>query len=253
MVAPPVQIELENVGVAFPIYNTPDLSIRNYLTTSISSGRIDRDTHNKGLLVHGLQNINLKINSGERIGIVGPNGAGKTTMLRLISGIYAPTEGHAKINGSCVSLINISLGIDYEATGRDNIQLRLAMMGLLASVSKQHVDDIIDFSGLGEFIDLPFRTYSSGMRMRLVFAISTLVRPDILIMDEWLATGDLDFHDKAEKRLRAMVDETKILVLASHSEDLLRKNCTRLIWLENGQVKMDGPSDEVANAYFRKS
>jgi lipopolysaccharide transport system ATP-binding protein len=184
------------------------------------------------------------------VGLVGHNGSGKTTLLRVLSGIYHPTQGQAKIQGECVSLINISLGIDPEATGRENIRLRSAMMGLTPAQTNERIDEIIDFSGLGDFIDMPFRTYSSGMQLRLAFAVSTAIRPQILVMDEWLSTGDEDFKQRAEQRMKDVVHATEILILASHSRELLLANCNRVIWLERGQVRMDGGAEEVASAYF---
>jgi len=149
-----------------------------------------------------------------------------------------------------VSLININLGIDPDATGRENIRLRSAMMGMSPDEITEKFDQIADFSGLGEFLDVPFRTYSSGMQLRLAFATSTAVRPEILIMDEWLSTGDEDFKERANARMRELVDSTKILILASHSKDLMKKNCNRIIWLEHGKVKMDGSPDELLPIYF---
>ena len=183
--------------------------------------------------------------------MIGHNGAGKTTLLRVLSGIYAPTEGEAIINGDCISLINISLGIDPEATGRENIKLRAAMIGFTPKETKERMNEIIDFSGLGDFIDMPFRTYSSGMQLRLAFAVSTSIRPQILVLDEWLSTGDEEFRHRAEQRMRALLDSTDILILASHSKELLRQNCTRIIWLAHGSIKETGKPEELLNKYFQ--
>jgi lipopolysaccharide transport system ATP-binding protein len=217
--------------------------------SAVTGGAIDRK-YDGSVIVRGLQNINLKIEAGERVGLIGHNGAGKTTLLRVLSGIYAPTEGEAIINGECVSLINISLGIDPEATGRENIKLRSAMIGYTPKQAREKVDEIIEFSGLGSFIDMPFRTYSSGMQLRLAFAVSTSIRPQILVLDEWLSTGDEEFKHRAEKRMREVVDSTDILILASHSRQLLEENCNRILWLEHGKIKMDGLPNKVAQAYF---
>ena len=149
-----------------------------------------------------------------------------------------------------MSLINISLGIDPEATGRENIKLRAAMMGMSKQDLARQFDEITEFSGLGGFIDLPFRTYSTGMQLRLAFSVSTAIRPEILIMDEWLATGDQDFKQKADDRMKAIISKTHILVLASHSKELLLNNCNRVIWLEHGKIKKDGPAEEVLKDYF---
>jgi ABC-type polysaccharide/polyol phosphate transport system, ATPase component len=245
-------IELRNVGVDFPVFNASSMSFKNRMLSAVTGGAIDRK-HDGSVIVKGLQNINLKIEAGERVGLIGHNGAGKTTLLRVLSGIYAPTEGEAIINGECVSLINISLGIDPEATGRENIKLRSAMIGFTPKETREKVDDIIEFSGLGDFIDMPFRTYSSGMQLRLAFAVSTSVRPQILVLDEWLSTGDEEFKQRAEKRMVEVVDATDILILASHSRPLLERNCNRALWLEHGKVRMDGPCKEVVSKYFGKS
>jgi len=242
-------IELRNVGVDFPVFNASSLSLKNRILSSVTGGLIDRK-YDGSVIVRGLQNLNLKIEAGERVGLIGHNGAGKTTLLRVLSGIYAPTQGEAIINGECVSLINIGLGIDPEATGRENIKLRSAMIGYTPKQARNMVDEIIEFSGLGSFIDMPFRTYSSGMQLRLAFAVSTSIRPQILILDEWLSTGDEEFRHRAEKRMAEVVDSTDILILASHSRQLLEGSCNRLIWMEQGKLKMDGRPDEVATAYF---
>lgn len=242
-------IELKNVEVVFPVYNASSLSLKNRVLSAVTGGKIDR-AYDGAIIVKGLQNINIQINPGERIGLVGHNGAGKTTLLRILSGIYQPTSGDAYIQGDCVSLINIGLGIDPEATGRENILLRGVMMGMTPSEILKISNEIVDFTGLGEFIDLPFRTYSTGMQLRLAFAVSTAVKPQILVMDEWLSTGDEEFKERADRRMAEVVSSAEILILASHSKELLLANCTRLIWLEHGRIRMDGNPTEVAMQYF---
>jgi len=242
-------IELKNVEVVFPVYNASSLSLKNRVLSAVTGGKIDR-AYDGAIIVKGLQNINIQISPGERIGLVGHNGAGKTTLLRILSGIYQPTSGDAYIQGDCVSLINIGLGIDPEATGRENILLRGVMMGMTPSEILKISNEIVDFTGLGEFIDLPFRTYSTGMQLRLAFAVSTAVKPQILVMDEWLSTGDEEFKERADRRMAEVVSSAEILILASHSRELLLANCTRLIWLEHGRIRMDGNPTEVAIQYF---
>lgn len=247
-----VTIELINVDVVFPIHNGASLSFKNKALSSLTKGRIDRE-HDGILTVKSLSDISLTIKPGERVGLIGSNGAGKTTLLRTLSGIYHPTKGQALIQGQCTSLINISLGIDPEATGRENIVLRATMMGMQSKEIQPKIDEIISFTKLGDFIDLPFRTYSTGMQLRLAFAVSTTIDPQILIMDEWLSTGDEGFKEQAEKRLNNIISTAEILVIASHSRELLLNNCNRVIWLENGMVKMDGSPHEVTQEYFNQS
>ncbi|MBB6262474.1 lipopolysaccharide transport system ATP-binding protein [Paenochrobactrum gallinarii] len=242
-------IHLQNVSVEFPIYNSTSRSLKNRVLSIATGGKIERRS-DRLVVVRGLDNVSMTFQDGDRIGLIGHNGSGKTTLLRVLSGIYTPTQGNAVISGDCVSLININLGIDPDATGRENIRLRSAMMGMSPSEISEKLDEISDFSGLGEFLDVPFRTYSSGMQLRLAFATSTAVRPEILIMDEWLSTGDEDFKERANRRMQDLVDSTKILVLASHSKELLIKNCNRVLWLEHGRVKMDGSPDAVLASYF---
>ncbi len=243
------EIRLNDVSVEFPIYNSSSRSLKNRVLSVATGGKIERRTDGL-VIVRGLENISLTLHDGERVGLVGHNGSGKTTLLRVLSGIYTPTQGSAVVDGDCVSLINISLGIDPDATGRENIRLRSAIMGMDPKKMADKFDEIAEFSGLGDFLDMPFRTYSSGMQLRLAFATSTSVRPEILIMDEWLSTGDENFKERANQRMQELVDSTKILVLASHSADLLRKNCNRIIWLEHGRIKMDGEPAEVLSSYF---
>lgn len=244
-------INLIDAGVDFPIYNAAGRSLKTQFMRIATGGGITRrsDGH---VVVQGLSNINLEIKKGERIGLIGHNGAGKTTLLRVLSKIYRPSSGTAIIDGHCTSLLNISLGIDPEATGRENIRLRAAMMGMKKDELALKFNEIADFTDLGDFLDMPLRTYSSGMKMRLAFSISTAINPEILIMDEWLSTGDEAFKEKADIKLRSMIDSTDILILASHSKHLIASNCTRVIWLEKGSIKMDGTPEEILNAYFKK-
>lgn len=242
-------IYLKNVSVEFPIYNSTSRSLKNRVLSIATGGKIERRS-DRLVIVRGLDDVSMTFKDGDRVGLIGHNGSGKTTLLRVLSGIYTPTQGNSVIAGDCVSLININLGIDPDATGRENIRLRSAMMGMDPTEIAEKLDEISEFSGLGEFLEVPFRTYSSGMQLRLAFATSTAVRPEILIMDEWLSTGDEDFKERANKRMQDLVDSTKILVLASHSKELLAQNCNRVIWLEHGRVKMDGATDAVLSAYF---
>jgi len=242
-------IDLAKVCVDFPVFNAAGLSLKNRVISTMTGGRISQGESGR-VTVRGLDNINLRIQPGERVGLIGHNGSGKSTLLRVLSGIYYPTVGDACIEGECVSLINIGLGIDPEATGRQNIRLRAAMMGLTPAETRERVEDIIEFSGLGDFIDMPFRTYSSGMQLRLAFAVSTAIQPQILVMDEWLSTGDEDFRGRAAARMETLVNNTEILVIASHTRSLLESTCNRIIWLEHGRIRSDGNVSETLDAYF---
>jgi len=202
------------------------------------------------VVVRGLDAISLELRRHDRVGLVGHNGSGKTTLLRVLTGVYVPTSGRIDIQGKCTSLINISLGIDPEATGRQNIFLRGALLGFRKEEMKMKLREIEEFSELGGFLEMPVRTYSTGMHLRLAFSISTILQPEILIMDEWLATGDEGFKAKANQRLNELVEKTHILVIASHAKELLAKNCNRVIWLEHGSIRMDGEPTEVLAAYF---
>jgi lipopolysaccharide transport system ATP-binding protein len=214
-------------------------------------GKITLNNQHEVVQIDALKNINIKIKSGERIGVIGGNGSGKSTFLRLCSRIYEPSTGTININGNLSSLINVNIGIDPESTGRENIKLRLVMLGFNNNQINELFNEIIQFSELNQFIDLPFYTYSTGMQLRLAFATSVFIKPEILIMDEWLATGDKDFQEKAEKKLNSIIENSKILILASHSKDLILKTCTRVIWLENGVIKKDGGAEETIQGYFK--
>lgn len=202
------------------------------------------------VIIRALEDLTLTIKDGDRVGLLGHNGAGKSTLLRLLSGVYEPSSGRAAIKGEIGSLIDVSFGIDPEATGRENIYLRGALLGLTRANINAKLEEIIDFSELGDFIDMPVRTYSSGMHLRLAFSVSTIIRPEILLMDEWLSVGDEGFRVRAEARMNELVESTHILVIASHSRELVKETCNRAIWLEHGKIKMDGTPDEVTQAYF---
>jgi len=242
-------IILNNASVSFPIFNVKTYSLKNRIIKSVM-GNITSNNHDKIFHIDALKNINIQIKSGERIGVIGGNGSGKSTFLRLCSRIYEPSTGTININGNISSLINVNIGIDPESTGRENIKLRLVMLGYNNDQINELINPIIEFTELNQFIDLPFYTYSTGMQMRLAFATSVFIKPEILIMDEWLATGDKDFQEKAEKKLNSVIEDSKILILASHSKDLILKTCTRVIWLENGHIRNDGLSKEITQAYF---
>ena len=184
------------------------------------------------------------------MGLIGHNGSGKSTLLKLLGGIYRPTSGTVSRAGVVGSLLDISLGMSPDATGRENIFLRGALQGMSRSEIARLVPGIIEFSELGDFIELPMRTYSSGMLLRLAFSVATVLSPDILLMDEWLSVGDEAFQSKAEARLHEVVSRTSILVIASHSANLISGQCNRVLYLDHGRLIADGPPAEVLPMYF---
>ena len=242
-------IEFSNVCVDFPIYNANGRSLKKRIIQVATGGQLGADQQGR-VVVRALEGLNFSMKDGDRVGLLGHNGAGKSTLLRLLSGVYAPSSGTAHVSGDIGSLIDISLGIDPEATGRENIYLRGGLLGMTRSEINSQIEEIIEFSELGDFIDMPLRTYSSGMHLRLAFAVSTIVRPEILLMDEWLSVGDEGFKHKAEMRMTDLVKSTNILVIASHSRELVLRTCNRVIWLEHGKIRMDSDPQSVATAYF---
>lgn len=226
---------LNNVCVDFPIYNTTGRSLKNQIMQAATGGRMGSNEQGR-VVVRALQNICLDLKEGDRLGVIGHNGAGKSTLLRVISGVYEPIEGFIDIKGKVTSMIDLSLGMDGEATGIENIYLRGALLGLNRRWLSSKVSEVVDFAGLGDFIRMPMRTYSTGMQMRLAFSIATLIQPEILLMDEWLTVGDADFQDKVQERLREIIKKSSILVIATHSPELVKQICNRAIRLERGAV-----------------
>jgi ABC-type polysaccharide/polyol phosphate transport system ATPase subunit len=197
-----------------------------------------------------LKDINLRIAQGERIGIVGGNGAGKSTLLRLLARIYPPTSGRVAIRGSVAPLIEMGAGFNQELSGTDNIVFNGAMLGFSRGQMLEKAEGIYEFTGLREFADLPLKYYSSGMYMRLAFAIATEVHPDILLIDEALGVGDAAFLERAKSRLRGLVERSKAVVLVSHNMASLRDLCTRGLWVQQGRIVADGPIDRVIDDYL---
>jgi lipopolysaccharide transport system ATP-binding protein len=243
------KIKLDQASVVLPIFNSSSRSITNTLVSAATGGALtaQRGGH---VSIEALKNLDFEIVSGDRLGIVGHNGAGKSTLLRLLSGIYEPSSGDISRSGSVASLVDISLGINPESTGRENIFLRGKLMGLTKKEIDQKIDEIIEFSELGDYINLPVRIYSSGMLLRLAFSVSTSITADILIMDEWLSVGDGSFAERSSKRLQKLVDSSEILIIASHTRALIEQTCNKVVWLEHGAIKKIGPVQEIASEYF---
>lgn len=231
-------IKVENLTIDYPIFGSSSRSLKKTLIRAATGGKIANDAH--GISIRAIDDISFSFCEGERIGLVGHNGAGKSTLLRVLAGVYAPTHGSLVVKGSIVSLLDISLGMDEEFTGYENIIMRCILMGIAKSEVNKHIDDIIEFSELGEYITMPMRTYSTGMSLRLAFSICTTFPADIILMDEWLAVGDADFSKKAEARLMEFINKSSILVLASHNTEQIKKICTRVLSMDHGCVIKDG-------------
>ena len=246
-------VRLEKVSLDYPIYNSSALSFKRKILSGVTGGLIKEDPIDKIIVVNALKDISLTINKGDRLGLIGHNGSGKTSLLRLLSQIYYPTLGTLDVLGSSASLIDLSLGIDPEATGRENLYIRAAMLGVPRDQVEDVVQSAIKFSELGDFIELPFRTYSSGMQLRLAFSIATSIKPEILIMDEWLSAGDKSFAKSANERLCHLIDNSSALVLASHDINLISKTCNIVLWLEHGEIKMIDDVAVVLDQYRRSN
>lgn len=228
-------VSARDVVVEFPIYGSRSRSLKNTVIRAATGGMLARDAAER-VVVRALDGVTFEFREGDRIGIAGHNGSGKTTLLRVIAGAYEPVSGAIQTKGRIASMLSVALGMDPEATGYENIFLRAAILGLKPRDVAPMVSEIREFSELGDYIDMPIRTYSTGMSMRLSFAISTCVAADIILMDEWLSVGDPAFREKAQLRLRRLVDQATILVLASNDERLIRDNCNRIMRLSHGKI-----------------
>ena len=241
-------IQLESVSLSYPIYSAGSRSLKKSLLSVGVGGILKFDTSNV-VNIQALDTINLTLEKGDKLGLVGHNGAGKSSLLKLIAGIYTPTNGVSTVQGRVSSLLNIGLGMDDYATGYENIYLSGMFLGLSRKQITDLLPDIVEFCELGDYLAMPIRTYSAGMRVRLAFAISTSIEPEILLMDEVMGVGDAHFIDKATQRLNNVVNKASILILASHSNDLIREMCNKAAWLEHGKVLLTGSVDDVLAAY----
>jgi lipopolysaccharide transport system ATP-binding protein len=213
------------------------------------TGRMASDARSR-VSVQALRDISFHLKAGDRLGLVGGNGAGKTTLLRILAGIYEPQSGHMRIEGSLNALLDPNLGMNLELSGRENITLRGLYHGLNPAEIRRLADDVAEFADLGDFLDLPVRIYSSGMVVRLGFALATAIRPQVLLMDEWFLAGDANFLEKARGRLEDMVRGAEILVLSTHMPAVIHEWCSRVIWLDHGRIRADGLPDAVMAEYL---
>jgi ABC-type polysaccharide/polyol phosphate transport system ATPase subunit len=239
-------IDLDRVSVRFPIYGSRLAQAAP--SRGVVGGLIKRRRGGPAV-VAALEDLSVAFDRGDRVGLIGPNGSGKSTLLRLIAGVYEPCRGRVRISGRILPLLDPMLGMSGEFTGRENIVLRGIHMGLTPRVALRRAEEIADFSELGDFMELPLKTYSLGMQLRLAFSIATAFEADILLLDEQFMAGDAAFVDKAERRMKAFVGRAGILVQASHSERIIKETCNRVALLEQGRLVAIGEPDEMFDRY----
>jgi ABC-type polysaccharide/polyol phosphate transport system ATPase subunit len=258
-----VSVCLKNVTLDYPVYDLNSRSFRhNFLLNNKISKYISRSKHSlpkvggrvskdiSGVItIRAIENLTFDLSEGDRLAILGHNGAGKSSLLRLISGIYPPTSGMIKTNGRIMSLFNMMEGISLDATGNEVIEYRGSLLGLKSKQIAEIRDEVVEFCELGEFMDIPLRTYSTGMQVRLAFAITTAINSDILIMDEFIGAGDASFFCKAQARIETFIENTKIMVIATHSVELAKQWCNKGLLLEQGKMVGIGGIDDVIQHY----
>ena len=237
------QLDLKNVGVHFLVRNVKASSLAGSVRAFATGGRITSERGQTS--VAALEDVTFRLSDGDRLALIGHNGAGKSTLLRVMSGILPPTQGRVRIEGKVSSLMSINLGLNNDMSGYENIRIRARYMGESRKRVEEELENIAAFSELGDYLHLPLHTYSSGMRLRLAFAVSTAFTPDILILDEWLSAGDASFREKASARLEGLVERSPIFAFASHSEPLQRRICNKGVVLERGGVRFFGEIDDA--------
>lgn len=243
-----VSIDVSNASVDFPIFDAKTRSLKKaVLQLGRAGGNIG--VHSRIPVIEALRDINLSLRHGDRVALVGHNGAGKSTLLRLVSGIYEPTRGSSRIVGRMAPVFDLAVGMDPEISGYENIIIRGLFLGMTRRQMEARVDDIAEFTELGDYLSMPLRTYSTGMRVRLALGVVTSIDPEILLLDEGIGAVDAEFLAKARKRLHELVDRSGILVFASHSDEFLRELCSTAIWMDHGQIREHGPLREVLTHY----
>jgi ABC-type polysaccharide/polyol phosphate transport system ATPase subunit len=238
------RIELDRVNLTFRVRKERGIRLKDFILK-----RMFLPSKNPIMEVRALQDINLRVETGDRVGFIGHNGAGKSTMLKLLAGIYMPTSGRRIVEGRISSLFDIALGFEGEASGWDNIAYRSYLQGETPSSVRAKKQAIADFSELGDFLNMPVRYYSAGMMVRLAFSIATAIDPEILLVDEVLSVGDLAFQNKARERMREMMAKAHLMVLVTHDLDALPQMCNRAVWMDHGRIVRTGPCSEVVAAY----
>jgi ABC-2 type transport system ATP-binding protein len=236
-------IEIQDVSMRFRLANDRILSLKEFVTTKLS-GKLTYQNF------WALKNITFQVGRGEVVGIIGRNGSGKSTLLKIISGIMKPTNGKVICRGNIVPMLELGSGFDLDLTGKENVFLNGAILGYTKEFLESKYQEILDFSELGQFIDVPIRNYSSGMMMRLAFSIATVVHPEILIVDEILSVGDEAFQQKSRARMLELMSGGTTVLFVSHIMSQIREMCNRVVWIDGGDIKMIGPAEEVCDAYL---
>lgn len=237
-------IELDRVCLEFRVRQFKRLTLKEFLVRGMFTRTANPIVH-----VHALQDVSLRVGEGERLGVLGHNGAGKSTLLKLLAGVYPPSSGRRRVVGRISSLFDIALGFEPDSNGWDNIYNRGYLQGESPQSIRRKIDEIAGFSELGQFLDLPVRYYSAGMMVRLAFSIATAIEPEVLIVDEVLAVGDLAFQQKAARRIKEMMAKARLIVMVSHDLESLVNLSTRCLWMDHGRVRMDGEPHQVVHAY----
>jgi ABC-type polysaccharide/polyol phosphate transport system ATPase subunit len=238
------KIEVQNASIEFNVRQNKKVTFKEYVVRGLF-----RRSLNPAVTIHALSDFNLSAHDGDRIGIIGHNGAGKTTLLKMLAGIYPPTIGSCEVEGKICSLFDITLGFEQDATGWENITYRSYLQGETPATLRSKIDDIGAFSELGDFLNLSVRNYSAGMKMRLAFAIATATEPEVLLIDEVLAVGDMAFQMKARARMRELMSASRLMVVVSHDLNTIKETCNRVLWMKHGKIVKQGNTAEVIQAY----
>jgi lipopolysaccharide transport system ATP-binding protein len=237
-------IDVNAASLTFTVRQNKQVSLKEYLLKGLF-----RKSLNPEIAVHALSDVTFSARDGDRIGIIGHNGAGKTTLLKMLAGIYPPTQGTCRVEGHICSLFDITLGFENDASGWENIEYRAYLQGESPKTLKAKMDGIGEFSELGEFLNFPVRNYSAGMRMRLAFSIATATDPEVLLIDEVLAVGDMAFQLKARARMRELMSTSRLMVVVSHDLNSIQETCTRVLWMKRGKVVREGDPAAMVKAY----
>lgn len=240
-------VEIENVSLTYPIYGSKSRSFKATLVNMATGGRLIKDS--SSITVEALKDVSFKLEKGDRLAILGHNGAGKSTLLKVLAKIYEPSQGRVKVNGRMNCLFDIMMGMDHELNAYENIMLRGLILGLSKQEIRKIIPDVAEFSELGDFLKLPIKTYSAGMKVRLAFGIITNVFSEVLLIDEIVGVGDANFMEKAKVRMESLVYKSDFVVLSTHDTKVVRDLCNKAIWLEQGRVKCFGPVNEVLKDY----